>query len=117
MTGKIRIGCIGVGQIGKRHLENYSKIKNAELVAVADVNEAELNRVGDLFSIPNRYTDFRKMLRRDDLEAVDVCLHNNMHMPVTVAALEAGKHVYCEKPMAGSYRDAEGMMAAARKAG
>lgn len=109
MTEKIKIGCIGVGQIGKHHLDNYSKIENAELVAIADVNEAELNRVGDFYKIPNRYTDFRKMLERDDLDAVDVCLHNNLHMPVTVAALEAGKHVYCEKPMAGSYIDAEAM--------
>jgi predicted dehydrogenase len=109
MTDKIRIGCIGVGQIGKHHLDNYSKIENAELVAIADINEAELNQVGEDFGIPNRYTDFRKMLERDDLDAVDVCLHNNLHMPVTVAVLEAGKHVYCEKPMAGSYIDAEMM--------
>jgi predicted dehydrogenase len=117
MTNKIRIGCIGVGQIGKQHLENYSKIENAELVATADINETELNQVGDRFDIPNRYTDFRKLLERDDLDAVDVCLHNNLHMPVTVAALEAGKHVYCEKPMAGSYIDAEGMYMKAQEIG
>jgi predicted dehydrogenase len=117
MTEKIRIGSIGVGQIGKQHLENYSKIENADLVAIADINEAELNRVGDLFGIPNRYTDFRKMLARDDLDAVDVCLHNNLHMPVTVAALEAGKNVYCEKPMAGSYIDAEAMYNKAQETG
>lgn len=109
MTEKIRIGCIGVGQIGKHHLENYSKIDQAELVAIADINEAELNKIGDFYSIPNRYTDFRRLLEQDDLDAVDVCLHNNLHMPVTIAALEAGKHVYCEKPMAGSYVDAEAM--------
>jgi predicted dehydrogenase len=117
MTNKIRIGCIGVGQIGKHHLDNYSKIENAELVAAADINETELNQVGDRFDIPNRYTDFRKLLERDDLDAVDVCLHNNLHMPVTVAALEAGKHVYCEKPMAGSYIDAEGMYMRAQELG
>jgi len=54
-------------------------------------------------------------LKRDDLEAVDVCLHNNLHMPVTVAAFEAGKHVYCEKPMAGSYHDARIMLEKARE--
>jgi predicted dehydrogenase len=117
MTEKIRIGCIGVGQIGKHHLDNYAKIENADLVAIADLDEAELNRVGDLYTIPNRYTDFRKMLERDDLDAVDVCLHNNLHMPVTVAALEAGKNVYCEKPMAGSYIDAEVMYKAAQELG
>jgi predicted dehydrogenase len=117
MTEKIRIGCIGVGQIGKHHLDNYSKIDNAELVAIADIDEAELNRVGKYFSIPDRYTDFKQMLSRDDIDAVDVCLHNNLHMPVTVAALKAGKHVYCEKPMAGSYIDAETMYKTAQELG
>lgn len=117
MVDKIRIGCIGVGQIGKHHLENYSKIEGAELVALADLDEAELNRVGDRYQVPYRTTNFRKLLERDDIEAVDVCLHNNLHMPVTVAALEAGKHVYCEKPMAGSYIDAETMYHKAQEVG
>jgi predicted dehydrogenase len=106
MKDKIRIGVIGVGQIGKHHLNNYQKVEGAELVAIADINEAELNRVSETYQIADKYTDFRKLLQRDDIEAVDVCLHNNFHMPVTVAALQAGKNVYCEKPMAGAYIDA-----------
>jgi predicted dehydrogenase len=117
MKEKVRIGCIGVGQIGKHHLDNYQKIPHAELVAIADVNEQELNRVANLYNISYQYTDFREMLARDDLHAVDVCLHNNLHMPVTIAALEAGKHVYCEKPMAGSYIDAEAMYIKAQERG
>jgi predicted dehydrogenase len=118
-TGRepVRIGIIGVGQIGKHHLNNYSKIPDAQIVAVADVNEAEARRVAELYNILNVYTDFRQLLKRDDIQAVDVALHNNLHMPVTVAALEAGKNVYCEKPMAGSYRDAETMLARARECG
>jgi predicted dehydrogenase len=117
MTDKVRIGCIGVGQIGKHHLDNYAQIENAELVAIADINEAELAAVSAKYGIEHTYTDFRQMLARDDLDAVDVCLHNNLHMPVTVAALEAGKHVYCEKPMAGSYIDAEVMYTKAQEVG
>ena len=116
-TEKVRIGFIGVGQIGKQHVEAYSKLPHAELVALADLNEAEGRRVADLYGIPHVYTDFRKLLERDDIDAVDVCLHNNFHMPITVAALEAGKHVYCEKPMAGSYVDAETMLKTARATG
>ena len=115
MTDKIRIGCIGVGQIGKVHLNNYVKIPGAEIVAIADIDEVELNRVADVYDIPNKYTNFRALLGRDDIQAVDVCLHNNLHMPVTVAALEAGKHVYCEKPMAGSYTDAKKMIETAQE--
>jgi len=57
------------------------------------------------------------LLARDDIDAIDVCLHNNFHRPATEAALRAGKHVYCEKPMAGSYRDAAAMIETARAVG
>ena len=115
--GKTRIGLIGVGQIGKAHVRRYSEMESVEMVAVADINEAEANRVSEMYGIPNVYTDFRELLRRDDIEAVDVCLHNNFHMPMTVAALRAGKHVYCEKPMAGAFVDAETMYAVAKETG
>ena len=114
---RVRIGVIGVGQIGKHHLENYAKLPGAEVVALADIDAAELGRVATAHGITDTYTDFRKLLARDDIEAVDVCLHNNLHAPVTIAALQAGKNVYCEKPMAGSYGDAEAMLAAARETG
>jgi predicted dehydrogenase len=117
MEKKVRIGVIGVGQIGKHHLNSYSKIEAAEVVAIADIDEAEADRVSKVFDIPNVYTDFRDLLARDDIEAVDVCLHNNYHMPFTVAALEAGKHVYCEKPMAGAYVDAAKMYHTAQELG
>ena len=114
---KVRVGVIGVGQIGKHHLNNYAKIGQAEVVAIADVNEAEAGRVGELYGIPNVYTNFRELLQREDIQAVDVCLHNNFHMPVTVAALEAGKDVFCEKPMASAYVDAERMYNVAKELG
>ncbi len=117
MKDEVRIGVIGVGQIGKVHLDNYRKIPQARVVALADHNGAELARVASANGITDTYADFRALLAREDIQAVDVCLHNNLHMPVTVAALQAGKHVYCEKPMAGSFRDAEAMHAAARAAG
>jgi predicted dehydrogenase len=113
----IRVGLIGVGQIGKHHLREYQKVPGAEVVAVADVNEAEAQRVAAEFNIPHVYTDLRAMLAREDIQAVDVALHNNLHSSATIAALEAGKHVFCEKPMAGSYRDAEAMYETAGRVG
>ena len=113
----MRIGVIGVGQIGKHHLNTYGKISGAQVVAVADLNETEAQRLADEQGIPHVYRDFRDLLKRDDIDAVDVCLHNNYHRPMTVAALEAGKHVYCEKPMAGSYRDALTMWETAQNCG
>lgn len=117
MMRKIRIGVIGVGQIGKSHLSNYTSIPGAEIVAVCDVNEQEARRVAEQYNIPSVYTDYRELLSRDDIEAVDVCLHNNFHAPMTIAALEAGKHVYCEKPIAGTYFDGKRMVEAAKETG
>ena len=113
----IRIGLIGAGQRGQNHLETYQQIPGAEIVAIADINEALTQRVAAEFKIPNVYTNYRDLLQRDDIEAVDICLHNNLHRPAAVAAMEAGKHVYCEKPMAGSYADAKIMYDTAQALG
>ncbi|MGM0829843.1 MAG: Gfo/Idh/MocA family protein [Bacillota bacterium] len=114
---KIRIGIIGVGIIGKTHLDNYAKLDGAEVVAICDLNENELKQVAERYCIPHTYTDYSEMLKRDDLDAVDVCLHNNLHAPITIEALQAGKHVYCEKPIAGSYLDGKRMVDTAKEYG
>jgi predicted dehydrogenase len=111
----IKLGIIGVGQIGKSHIRTYQNVPDCEIVAVADIDKKEGKRVAAEFDIPRVYTKFREMLKEDEIDAVDVCLHNNFHAPVTIAALEAGKHVYCEKPMAGAYPDAKAMYQTARK--
>ena len=114
---KTRIGIIGVGQIGKGHVRTYKGMPHVEIAAIADIDEAEARRVAGENGIASVYSDFRELLARADIGAVDVCLHNNFHMAATVAALEAGKHVFCEKPMAGAYIDAERMLTAARERG
>ena len=113
----IRIGLIGAGQRGQQHLESYQDIPGAEIVAVADINETLARRVAATFTIPNVYTDYHDLLQRDDLDAVDICLHNNLHRPAAVAAMQSGKDVYCEKPMAGSYADAKIMYDTAQALG
>ncbi|MCC3371695.1 Gfo/Idh/MocA family protein [Cohnella sp. REN36] len=113
----IKIGLIGAGQIGKLHLERYAAIPGVEIAAVCDVNAEEAARVSRQYGIPRVYTHFRELLAEPDLEAVDVCLHNNFHEPVTTAALLAGKHVYCEKPIAGAYADGLKMVQTAVAAG
>lgn len=114
---EIRIGVIGAGQIGKIHLENYKNMEGVKVAVIADTNEETLQNAAKAYGIPYHSTDFMKLLERDDLDAVDVCLHNNLHAPVTIAALKSGKHVYCEKPIAGSYYDGKAMLDTARKQG
>lgn len=117
MGKKVRIGIVGVGLIGKTHLSNYANMEGVEVVAVCDVHEEEARNVAGQFQVPHVYTDYKEMIKRVDIDAVDVCLHNNLHAPVTVAALLAGKHVYCEKPIAGTYYDATVMIEAAKASG
>jgi len=115
MNEQVKVGIIGVGQIGKRHVERYAELSGVKILAVADVNEVEAARVAQANAIPHAFADFRDLLALDEIHAVDVCLHNNLHAPVSIAAMEAGKHVFCEKPIAGSYVDALNMVEAARR--
>ena len=95
------MGIIGVGQIGKKHLDNYRSIPDVEVRAIAGRDPGRTEQVSRDYQIPFWTTDYRELLAREDIDAVDVCLHNNLHLPVTIAALKSGKHVFCEKPMAG----------------
>src|SRR5918911_1358165 len=114
MVEKTKVGVIGVGQIGKHHVAGYAEMPDVEVVAVADVNGAEAQRVAEQHGIKHRFTDFRELLALEEIQAVDVCLHNNLHAPVSIAALEAGKEVYWEKPWAGAFADAVAMHDAAQ---
>lgn len=117
MASMVRVGIIGAGQIGTSHMNRYKDMPQVKLVAVSDLFPEKIKAAQERFGIPHGCADFKELLKRDDIDAVDVCVHNNKHAPITIAALEAGKHVYCEKPMAGTYRDAEDMLNAARKYG
>ncbi len=115
--GKIHIGVIGNGIIGESHISGYKNIPDCEVVALCDINEERLNYIGNKYNIKARYTHIGKMIAEADVDSVDVCLHNNMHAPVSIYAMEHGKHVYCEKPMAGTYADALAMYEAMQHTG
>ncbi|GHU76638.1 oxidoreductase [Clostridia bacterium] len=114
---EIRVGIIGCGIIAHQHMEKYAKIDDVKVVACCDLNEDKLGKFVNKYDIQNRYVDYRELLKRDDLDSVDVCLHNNLHAPISIAAMASGKNCYCEKPMAGSYKDAAAMKSAAESLG
>jgi len=116
MAKRVKVGIIGVGMIGTAHLQAYQSLP-VEVVAIADVDAAKVRQIAAEYGVRHALTEFRDLLAMDEIEAVDVCLHNNLHAPVAIAALEAGKHVYCEKPIAGSYLDGKRMVEAARRTG
>ncbi|NLA77749.1 MAG: Gfo/Idh/MocA family oxidoreductase [Clostridiales bacterium] len=116
---KIKVGIIGTGGISNEHINGYLKNPDVELYAFCDINEAQLNKMGDKYGIPQerRFTDKAELLKLSEIDAVSVCTCNSAHAESSIAALEAGKHVLCEKPMAMNSEQAKAMKAAADKAG
>jgi predicted dehydrogenase len=117
MAKKVCVGVIGAGAIAPAHLKNYQAHPQVELLAVCDVVEAQANKVGAQFGIPNVFTDHKKMLKSVALDAVSVCTPNLYHAPQSIDALKAGLHVLCEKPLAMSAKEARQMVKTAEAAG
>ncbi|WP_342433084.1 Gfo/Idh/MocA family oxidoreductase [Neobacillus sp. FSL H8-0543] len=114
---KLRVGVIGCGSIAQhRHIPEYKANKNVELVAVCDINEDRVNEVAAKYQIA-AYTNYEELLSSGVVDAVSVCTPNYLHAPISIAALNSGLHVLCEKPMATSKQEAEEMIAAAKDSG
>lgn len=110
---QLKVGVIGCGSIAKfRHLPEYATNKNVEIVAVCDIIEERAEEAAKEYDA-KAYTDYKEVLADDSIDVISVCLPNYLHAPVSIAALNAGKHVLCEKPMATSREEAEQMIEAA----
>lgn len=117
MKKKVRFGVIGVRSFGKNaHCVGIDACEDAELVAVCDILEDIAKIAADEFHVPY-YLDYKEMLKRDDIDAITIALPDQIHREVAVAALEAGKHVLCEKPMALTVEDCKLMVEASRRTG
>ncbi len=117
---KVRIGVIGCGGIANgKHMPAYKGNKNAELVAFCDIviERAEKAKADFGTEESNVYLDYKELLKDETIDAVLVLTHNSEHCRITVDALNAGKHVLCEKPMAMNYEEAQKMIAARDKSG
>lgn len=116
---ELRIGIIGTGGIVDRHMTVWSKIPGTKVVAGCDIDPRRLEQWGERYHIPeaDRYANFRDLLDRDDVDCIDVCVHNNLHTPIALEVMKAGKNCYSEKPMAGSYADAKALYDGQKKYG
>ncbi len=112
----LKVGVIGL-RIGRQHLKNFEECPEAEVVALCDIDEARLEELLKERPGIKGFTDYNKMLKMRELQAVSVALPNYLHCPVTLAALKAGKHVLCEKPMAMNAAEAEQMKSTAEGLG
>jgi predicted dehydrogenase len=117
---KLKVGIIGCGAIAmQKHLPALQKLKDkVEVVAFCSGNEESARNAAEKFSKNARiYTDYRELVADSNIDVVHVCTPNALHAPITVAALDAGKHVMCEKPMATSSKEAKEMLDAAKRSG
>ena len=112
-----RVAIIGAGMISHRHMTIYSKMPQCKVVAVAELDAAKLKAWAEKYGFNEKdcYSDFREMLKRDDIDWVDVCVHNNLHAPISIEVMKAGYACYSEKPMAGSYVDCLKMINTSKK--
>lgn len=96
---KIQVGIIGTGFIGPAHVEALRRLGYIEVYALADLGEAAARSKADALHIPESFGDYRKMLDVPEIRAVHICAPNSFHFEMAKNALEAGKHVFCEKPL------------------
>ena len=115
---KLKVAVIGVGSISENHIGGYLKNENVELYAFCDINEKTLKAKGEKYGIERLYTDKDVMFQElPEIDIVSVCTWNCAHAECTIAALNAGKQVLCEKPMAMNRQEAEAMLEASKKNG
>ena len=116
MAKTLKVGLIGVGGIACRHFPGWHESPHAELVALADISPKILKEVGQREGVSRLYTKPEELIRDKDIDIVDICTPNMYHAPLSIAALNAGKHVICEKPLAPKPGDIRKMIAARNKA-
>lgn len=118
MERKLRVGIIGCGNISHSHLGGYKALPDlVELVACCDIDGAKAKKYAEDNGFARFYTDYNEMVAKEELDAVSVCTWNAAHAGASIAALNAGINVLCEKPMAMNAKEAQAMQEAAEKNG
>jgi predicted dehydrogenase len=113
----IKTAILGTGFMGRVHLEAVRRVEFVEAAAIAGRNLEAARRIGAGFSIPTIVTDYREILRDPAIDAVHICTPNAQHFSMAKDALQAGKHVLCEKPLATSVEEGEELVALAAQKG
>jgi predicted dehydrogenase len=112
----LRVGVIGLGFAGTTHLDAFTALPGATVVALSGQEPARLAELAESRGVPETYADWEDLVARDDLDIVSIGVPNALHHPIAVAALRSGKHVFCEKPLATTADLAAEMVEAATAA-
>ena len=114
MTNRIRIGVIGLGIMGEQYVRIYNSHPLSEVTAICNRSRARLDEVGNKYGIEERYVDYQELLSKAPVDAVCVATPDFAHFKPTKAALEANKHVLCEKPFTTELREADELLTLSR---
>lgn len=120
MERTVKVGIIGCGGIANgKHMPSLKKLKNVELVAFCDIIQERAEKAAKEYGVEGAkvYTDYKELLKDEQIEVVHVCTPNRSHSFITIDSLEAGKNVMCEKPMAKTTKEAMDMIEAAKRTG
>lgn len=125
MSEPLRIGVIGYGFMGRAHTNAYKRVNDffpelayrPFLQAACGRDESKVKAFADQWGYASVETDWRKLVQRDDIDAVDICVPNNLHKDIALAAASAGKMILCEKPLAMNVQEGERMCQAVEEAG
>lgn len=114
---EVKVGIVGAGGIAQgAHIPGYQSVEGAKIMAICDIDKARAKQVAEKVDAPYIFDKYQDLVAMDELDAISVCTPNNFHRGPTVAALKAGKHVLCEKPIAGNAKDGQAMVNAAKDA-
>jgi predicted dehydrogenase len=114
---RVRVAVIGLGWPGQQHVAAYQRLPDVDLVAICDINRTLLAQTQAATGVPRAVASVEELLNLADLDAVSVCLPNFLHAPVAIAALESGRHVLCEKPLARTVEEGEQIAEAVARTG
>ncbi len=114
---KLRLGIIGAGEFSTTHITGALRVKEAEIVAICDVDIEKAEALAKTYYIENVYSDYKELLKRKDIDAVTLPLPDQVHKQITIDALRAGKHVLCEKPMSLDLDECKEMIKVANECG
>ena len=113
----LRVGMIGAGSMARHHLHAWSQSDGCQVVAIFNRTRSKAEALAREFGIPRICEDADDLISGEDLDAISISMPHNLHHPLALAAIDAGKHVFCEKPLATDLQDAAEMWKRAREAG
>lgn len=118
MEKDLNVGVIGLGRIGKLHVHNlFAEIPGIKLTGVSDIIEDSLEEISKKYDIPIVKNDYRYLLDNKEIDAVIICSSTDTHSPIMIEAAQAGKHIFCEKPIALDLKEIDRALSAVKAAG